>query len=465
MFVLFVILWVIGILLLQSGSKRKSTYWASAIAFFGGAGELSLVIDEDIHHFVADLIQIPYLINVALFLDQFVLFLSHYGTPYAFLVFSICYSDLFSEINIKRMTYLLVTPIICMGIFYPIYPTLIVPYDISTFWVGVYIFSGIALLLYSHYKEEDEVVRSKRLLTNTVLIPSMLFAFTAIYIFDLFFNIPDAWENHSWVIFIAALIFLYFMFRYGIMGVKLSIEHQKMTHTMQVINTGSAMLNHAIKNDAGKIKLFGHKIKEYAKETDQEELLKDIQVILEAQHHMNTVLSRFKEQVKDQPLVKELTSIKEMIQSNIHALQPLLEKNNISILPFWEKSDFNDLSLLCDREQVKEAIYNILLNAVEAMPYGGKISIEVNIMSRFVNIEIRDTGLGIPKEVLPLIYSPFFSTKTGSKTNYGLGLAYCINVMKKHGGTLNVKSRENVGTTVCMQFPRGEQRWLNIIDI
>jgi len=108
-----------------------------------------------------------------------------------------------------------------------------------------------------------------------------------------------------------------------------------------------------------------------------------------------------------------------------------------------------------DPVQLKEVFLNILSNAGEAMPQGGKVT----VISRFreagshpIEIMIRDTGQGIPQENLNKIFMPFFTTKKiGQGT--GLGLAIAYGIVKMHRGAIDVQSKAGEGTTFWVKLP------------
>lgn len=106
-----------------------------------------------------------------------------------------------------------------------------------------------------------------------------------------------------------------------------------------------------------------------------------------------------------------------------------------------------------DANQLSQVLMNLFLNAAEATPEGGKITISASKLTYVNSLEIRvtDTGCGIPADVLPHVFEPFFTTKKGKGT--GLGLSISQAYLRSHGGEMRVDSVVNHGTTVTVTLP------------
>ena len=108
--------------------------------------------------------------------------------------------------------------------------------------------------------------------------------------------------------------------------------------------------------------------------------------------------------------------------------------------------------LRCHAGHLGQVFLNLLLNAAQAMEKRGEIDIQSSVENNQIVIRISDTGSGIPPEVLPRIFDPFFTTReVGSGT--GLGLTVSRDIITAHGGTIEVSSEPNVGTTFTIQIP------------
>jgi signal transduction histidine kinase len=107
--------------------------------------------------------------------------------------------------------------------------------------------------------------------------------------------------------------------------------------------------------------------------------------------------------------------------------------------------------ILGDDDELFNAVFNIVLNAVESMPYGGDITIESKIEGRMALLEIADHGSGMNEGELKRIFEPFFTTKKGIARGLGLSIAHKIAVM--HGGDIDVISEPGRGSKFIIRIP------------
>ncbi len=111
--------------------------------------------------------------------------------------------------------------------------------------------------------------------------------------------------------------------------------------------------------------------------------------------------------------------------------------------------------IMADRNQLKQVFFNLVKNAMEAMPSGGKLGIRVGADDDSVFVRLADTGAGIKTEDLAKLFSPYHTTKVGG---HGLGLMIVQRIMRDHGGHVGIESKESVGTVVTLQFPQKHRR-------
>ncbi|HEV2010661.1 MAG TPA: ATP-binding protein [Candidatus Limnocylindria bacterium] len=154
-----------------------------------------------------------------------------------------------------------------------------------------------------------------------------------------------------------------------------------------------------------------------------------------------------------------LTDLNALIEEAEALVAKRLRERNVKV----EKQLQPDLAkVMASSDQIKQVILNLVLNAAEAMPNGGIITVSTEshrdagsgfIRTDAVRVQVADTGPGIAEEYLPHIFEPFFSTKGGKGT--GLGLWVSLGIAQSHGGRLQVRNRPGGGTVFSMTLPIG----------
>jgi signal transduction histidine kinase len=149
-------------------------------------------------------------------------------------------------------------------------------------------------------------------------------------------------------------------------------------------------------------------------------------------------------------------STKEKIPSN---LQEILERT-ISLVRYDKRFKDIDLKTEIDDvppirvnpDQIQQVFLNLMLNAIDVMPDGGRIDISMKQKDSIVEIGFHDTGPGIDSAIIDKIFDPFFTTKPLGKGT-GLGLSICYGIIKEHNGTITAKSEKGAGTVFTISLP------------
>jgi signal transduction histidine kinase len=144
------------------------------------------------------------------------------------------------------------------------------------------------------------------------------------------------------------------------------------------------------------------------------------------------------------PVIKP-TSINDVIKDVLEEVE-IPEK--IKVTTYLEK-DLPDAMI--DGDQIKQVFINIILNAIESMPGGGKLKISsnINLHDLTIDVEFEDTGIGIPKDAQDKIFDPLFTTKP---KEIGLGLAVCQEIIDRHNGSIKVISDEGKGSRFVVKL-------------
>jgi len=150
---------------------------------------------------------------------------------------------------------------------------------------------------------------------------------------------------------------------------------------------------------------------------------------------------------------KETINLQELIDDSVEMIQPrwerLVERNGLKIT--LENEPVNDIFINAEPSELREVFTNLLLNALDAMPDGGCISIISRRFNNSVRITISDTGTGMPVDIVEKIFTPFFTTKGEKGT--GLGLPLSRKIIENHNGTLDVHTVLGEGTSFIITLP------------
>jgi len=140
--------------------------------------------------------------------------------------------------------------------------------------------------------------------------------------------------------------------------------------------------------------------------------------------------------------------INEVVESSLAIFQNKLKKGNISLM-FQKGEDLPNVWI--DAHQIQQVLINLMLNAIQAMEKGGTLTIRTFPENGGnIGIEVKDTGVGIPKSHLKKIFDPFFTTKSDGT---GLGLSISLKILENHDATIEVESQEGKGSSFTIHLP------------
>lgn len=186
------------------------------------------------------------------------------------------------------------------------------------------------------------------------------------------------------------------------------------------------------------------------KETDA--LAESIGVCQEEVKRLDGIIAHFLEAIRPRPPDLRETNIGEVLTEELRFQQHELEDRGITV----EVEVAGDLPLvMADRDQLKQAFFNINKNAMEAMQPGGVLRIKARADDDNVHLLFGDTGSGIKQADLAKLFEPYHTTK---ESGHGLGLMIVQRIMREHGGQISIQSREGEGTVVTLQLPRKDRR-------
>ncbi|WP_461833177.1 sensor histidine kinase [Desulfothermus sp.] len=227
---------------------------------------------------------------------------------------------------------------------------------------------------------------------------------------------------------------------------------------LSAVGTLVSGIAHELNNPLNNISLTAEAILEDFSDLSKEEREEMLKEILEEARRASSVVKNLLDFSRRRKTdITELIDIKKLIDSTIKLVKNQLMLSDIQLI----RNLPTDLPKIKGNEDnLKQVFINLFLNAIQAMPEGGYLKISAREKQGFIEIAVEDSGVGMPPEVLDRIFDPFFSTKPVGKGT-GLGLSIVYGIVKKHGGHIEVKSRQGQGTTFFVYLPVPSQKTHN----
>lgn len=260
-----------------------------------------------------------------------------------------------------------------------------------------------------------------------------------------------------------------------------------------LISTYPIMENGEVKAVVEVIKIITEQKKMEQQQRQVEKLATIGRLAASVAHEINTPLTcilmdaqMLLEEIKDENAKQKLEEIVEQAESAAQIVQNLLDFSrqpkpkvtlvdiNSEIMKVLEllKASLNNIEVvkeldpclpkvLGDAKQLRQVFVNIITNAIQAMLNGGRLTISTRQRDGWVEVEIADTGVGIPEEIIDKIFDPFFTTKElGMGT--GLGLSIALGIVRSHQGKIEVRSKLGEGSVFTVKLPVGDKNeWEN----
>lgn len=214
-----------------------------------------------------------------------------------------------------------------------------------------------------------------------------------------------------------------------------------------------AAVAHEIRTPLTSIKLFLESVQDQIERFPEDK--EDFRIAMKQVNRIEATINRFLEFTKPQALLFSVIDVAKLIEDVLSIVRPLANRQECALNV---RIDNNLPSINGDRKLLSEALINLLINALEAIPLHGVVSITAaedisNLYDKnesCVKIEICDTGQGIPEDQIENIFEPFFTTKASGT---GLGLPLVLNTIKNHGGVIHVNSVFQQGTVFTIFLP------------
>ena len=233
---------------------------------------------------------------------------------------------------------------------------------------------------------------------------------------------------------------------------KLHLAQQQILHNEKMAAMGqlAAGVAHEVNNPLGTVLLYSHMMKEQMSNDSQ--TYDDLEVIIKETERCKKIVSGLLNFSRQSRLNLDKVDFNELVRNTTKVYEK--DSNNSGIKFEFMLENLNPIFI--DKEQFKQVIINIVSNSIYAMNRMGVLKLHSFISDDNAHaiFEVEDTGGGIPKEILPQIFTPFFTTKPIGKGT-GLGLAITYGIVKMHRGIITAQTEVGKGTTIRIEIPYG----------
>lgn len=213
---------------------------------------------------------------------------------------------------------------------------------------------------------------------------------------------------------------------------------------LSIIGQLAAGVAHEIRNPLTSLKGFSKLLK---RSTDREKQEDYLSIIMEELDRIDMIVNEFMSLAKPQAILFERENLISILDSTVKILHPQALLYNVQIICDYQ---IEEIQLLCSPNQLKQVFVNFIKNAIESMPKGGKVHIEVRqVEKNRVLITFADVGVGIGEEMMQYLGTPFYTTKD---KGIGLGLTVSNKIIIEHNGTMKIDSQIGKGTTVSVEL-------------
>jgi signal transduction histidine kinase len=215
------------------------------------------------------------------------------------------------------------------------------------------------------------------------------------------------------------------------------------------LGTLTGGLAHEIKNPLSTVQLNLQLLSEELDPRDvhQQRMVHRLEVVQRETGRLREILDDFLKYAGKMELDRKPTDLNDLLEELVDFFAPQAQLHRIQLRI---RREDGPLLANIDGKFVKQAVLNLMLNAVQAMPNGGELILSATTTDGVARIDVIDTGGGIPPEAAANIFKAYYSTKRGGT---GLGLAISQRIVREHGGTLNVESEPGKGSDFSMTIP------------
>jgi len=216
------------------------------------------------------------------------------------------------------------------------------------------------------------------------------------------------------------------------------------------LGRAAAQVAHEVKNPLAGLLLYSLHLKDKSSNFSENQTYL-VDKIVDTIKHLNSRVEQILGFARPVSLTLSAGNLNQIVSDVLDLLRPQLTANNVAVrLSVDEQPAY----AMLDEASMRGALMNLMLNAIEAMRNGGKLSIAVDRTGESLRLEIADTGPGIAADEAKKIFEPFYTTK---EQGLGLGMPYAKKVIEQHSGAVSLNSRPGEGTTISIVLPAAQK--------
>jgi PAS domain S-box-containing protein len=209
----------------------------------------------------------------------------------------------------------------------------------------------------------------------------------------------------------------------------------------------TAGVAHEVKNPLNSMRLWLENLKESLPEDPDSGTQQAVQVLDKEIDRLDAVVKRFLDFARPMDVRLEATQLGDLLREVLEVAQPQMDRAKVQVAQLLP---IDVPEVYADRALLNQAVLNLVLNAIEAMPEGGQLTIVLSRRGEIAEIAVGDTGKGIPPENRQKIFQLFFTTRPGGS---GIGLASTFRIVQLHNGSISFTSEVGRGTTFRIELP------------
>ncbi|MDD5719602.1 MAG: ATP-binding protein, partial [Candidatus Krumholzibacteria bacterium] len=215
---------------------------------------------------------------------------------------------------------------------------------------------------------------------------------------------------------------------------------------LSVMGETSAIVAHELRNPLVAIGGFARALLRNLEQDDPNRQF--AQIITEEVSRLERIIHDLLDFIRPQKMMRRVVSPDQIAVEVARKMQPALERGAVELVQDLQAST---AEVHCHPGEIQQVLQNLILNAIQAQPEGGRIRLSSRSLEGGVLIQVADHGPGLPKDVAEKMFSPFYTTKSAGS---GLGLTICAQIIKAHGGVLRGENLAEGGACFSFILPR-----------